>query len=262
MRCVVCLAAILFISLPGLCQTQPAAGQQSQPAPVTHPVYPHGETTPLGAQIAALLADPAVSRAHWGIAVTALDGTPMYGLDEDKFFRPASNAKLYTTAAAMALLGPDTRVTTVVSSDAPPDANGVIDGDIVLHGVGDANLSGRHIPYENPTVYKARMAQEQASEAAAEKAAADAAEAAERERQRKAGIAASALDERVIAEAENDAIRSVRERRVPDELVSMEDLASQIAAKGVKSLTGALRGDASLWRSPGYASSWDEGDAV
>lgn len=239
---------------------QAAAGQQSQPPPVTHPVYPRSAT--LGAQIVVLLADPAVSRAHWGIAVTALDGTPIYGLDEDKFFRPASNAKLYTTAAAMALLGPETRVTTVVSSDAPPDANGVIHGDIVLHGAGDANLSGRHIPYENPEAYKARIAQEQAAEAAAEKVASEAAEAAERDRQTKAGIAASALDQRAIAQAEDDAVSSVRERRVPDELVSMEDLASQIAAKGVKGLTGALRGDASLWRSPGYASTWDEGDGV
>ena len=88
----------------------------------------------MGAQIAALLADPGVSRAHWGIAVTAMDGTPIYGLDEGKFFRPASNAKLFTTAAAMALLGPDARVTTNVSADAPPDTNGVIHGDIWCMG--------------------------------------------------------------------------------------------------------------------------------
>ena len=96
--------------------------------PPSHPVFPTGTGTPLGAQIAALLNEPSVIRAHWGIAVTALDGTPIYGLDEGKLFRPASNAKLYTTAAAMALLGPDATVTTKVFGEL--DANGTVRGDL------------------------------------------------------------------------------------------------------------------------------------
>src|ERR1700750_3160779 len=74
----------------------PCAGQTlnaTAPPVVSHPVFPAGNGTALGAQIAALLADPSVSRAHWGIAVTAMDGTPIYGFDEGKFFRPASNGK-------------------------------------------------------------------------------------------------------------------------------------------------------------------------
>jgi D-alanyl-D-alanine carboxypeptidase/D-alanyl-D-alanine-endopeptidase (penicillin-binding protein 4) len=111
-------------------------------------VFPTGTVTPLGAQIAALLADPGVSRAHWGIAVTAMDGTPIYGVDEGKFFRPASNAKLFTTAAAMALMGPDATVTTKIYGDL--DANGTVQGDLELVGAADANLASDDLPYVPP----------------------------------------------------------------------------------------------------------------
>ncbi len=117
--------------------------------PPNHPVFPTGTGTPMGAQIAALLNEQSVIRAHWGIAVMAVDGTPIYGLDEGKFFRPASNAKLYTTAAAMALLGPDATVATKVFGDL--DANGTVSGDLELVGAADANLASEDLPYVPPS---------------------------------------------------------------------------------------------------------------
>ena len=60
---------------------------------------------------------------------------------------PASNAKLFTTALALATLGPDYRVRTTVASSGALDANGVLNGDLVLIGRGDANLSNRKFPY-------------------------------------------------------------------------------------------------------------------
>jgi serine-type D-Ala-D-Ala carboxypeptidase/endopeptidase (penicillin-binding protein 4) len=127
-----------------------ASGQTtSVPAQtVSQPLFPTGTATPLGAQIEALLADPSVSRAHWGIAVTAMDGTPIYGMDEGKFFRPASNAKLFTTAAAMAMLGPEAKVETKIVGDL--DANGTVKGDLTLVGAGDANLASDDLPYVPP----------------------------------------------------------------------------------------------------------------
>jgi D-alanyl-D-alanine carboxypeptidase/D-alanyl-D-alanine-endopeptidase (penicillin-binding protein 4) len=116
------------------------------PPPAHHAVFPTGASTALGQKIAALLAGPGVSGAHWGIAVTALDGTPIYGLDEGKLFRPASNAKLFTTAAAMALLGPKHTFETQVRGDFDA-TTGVVQGDLVLVGGGDANFGTNDVPY-------------------------------------------------------------------------------------------------------------------
>jgi D-alanyl-D-alanine carboxypeptidase/D-alanyl-D-alanine-endopeptidase (penicillin-binding protein 4) len=108
---------------------------------------------PLKLQVAKLLADPAVSRSHWGIAVTKMDGTSVYTLNAGQFFHPASNAKLFTTAAAVALLGPDATVTTKVTAMSPPNKDGVLaSGGLRLLGAGDANLSGRTIPYVSPAL--------------------------------------------------------------------------------------------------------------
>jgi D-alanyl-D-alanine carboxypeptidase/D-alanyl-D-alanine-endopeptidase (penicillin-binding protein 4) len=115
-----------------------------------HPAFPTGDATPLGAKIDAFLADPSVSRAHWGIAVTALDGTPIYGLDEGKLFRPASTAKLFTTAAALAMLGPDDRFTTRLLAEGSLE-HGVLHGNLILRGGGDANFDSETLlPYQSP----------------------------------------------------------------------------------------------------------------
>ena len=128
-----------------------AQGGPATPAPVqiAHPAYPTGSGTPLGETIAALLADPAVSRAHWGIAVTTLDGQPLFGLDEGQLFRPASNNKIFTTATAMALLGPDKTFETRVFGKLNA-ATGEVSGDLVLAGGGDANFGANDLPYVPP----------------------------------------------------------------------------------------------------------------
>jgi serine-type D-Ala-D-Ala carboxypeptidase/endopeptidase (penicillin-binding protein 4) len=148
MRASCCLVFALGI-IAGL--TASAQTPSIVPPPIVHPAFPTGPGTPLGATIEALLADPAVSRAHWGIAVTTLDGVPLYGLDEGKLFRPASNAKLFTTAAAMAFLGPGKRFETRVVAEGDLNAKGVLHGDLVLVGGGDANFAGHTLPYVPPS---------------------------------------------------------------------------------------------------------------
>ncbi len=137
----------LFVAASGL---SAAFAQGSVPtAPPTsfpHAVYPTGAATPLGQQIAALLADPTVSRAHWGIAVTALDGMPIYGYDEGELFRPASNNKIFTTATAMALLGAGKTFATRVFGKLDA-ATGTVTGNLTLVGGGDANFGAGDLPY-------------------------------------------------------------------------------------------------------------------
>jgi D-alanyl-D-alanine carboxypeptidase/D-alanyl-D-alanine-endopeptidase (penicillin-binding protein 4) len=80
-----------------------------------------------------------------------MDGTPIYSLNEGQLFQPASNTKLYTTSAAMALLGPKATFETKIVAKGAFAGVATLKGDLVLVGGGDANLSGREIPYVAPS---------------------------------------------------------------------------------------------------------------
>jgi D-alanyl-D-alanine carboxypeptidase/D-alanyl-D-alanine-endopeptidase (penicillin-binding protein 4) len=132
-----------------------AGGQKSKQASAGGGVTPKAgrviAESDLAGQIEALLAGPDVARAHWGMMVTALDGTPIYSLNQGQYFQPASNAKLFTTSAALALLGADTTFETRVVAKGVLSESALA-GDVVLVGGGDANLSGRTIPYVAPAL--------------------------------------------------------------------------------------------------------------
>lgn len=108
-------------------------------------------TARLARQIAALLATPEAAQAHWGISITDMDGRVLYEKNDAQLFAPASNAKLTTTSTALALLGPETTITTRVIANAAPDAQGTVQGDVSVVGAGDAGMSGRAYPYDGRT---------------------------------------------------------------------------------------------------------------
>ncbi len=94
-----------------------------------------------------ILSRPDFASAFWGIEVRSLEtGRVLYAHDAEKAFRPASNMKLVTTAAALDAYGPDARLRTTVETAGRLDGLGRILGDVYLVGRGDPNLSARFTP--------------------------------------------------------------------------------------------------------------------
>ncbi len=103
----------------------------------------------LARRIASILAEPQLARGFFGIeVVSAKTGKVLFSQNGDKLFTPASNTKLFTTACALALIGPDYKFRTTVETSGTLDKYGRLTGDLVLVGRGDPNLSGRELPYD------------------------------------------------------------------------------------------------------------------
>jgi D-alanyl-D-alanine carboxypeptidase/D-alanyl-D-alanine-endopeptidase (penicillin-binding protein 4) len=100
------------------------------------------------AKVEKILGAADVNRGYWGMLVEDADsGEVLYSLNADRYFLPASNAKLFTAALTLATLGSDYCFHTTIESRSAADADGVLHGDLVLVGRGDPNLSNRVFPF-------------------------------------------------------------------------------------------------------------------
>jgi D-alanyl-D-alanine carboxypeptidase/D-alanyl-D-alanine-endopeptidase (penicillin-binding protein 4) len=101
----------------------------------------------LRARLDELFALPALSGAKLSVVVTEPDsGKVLYGRAEKTGLNAASNVKIITSAAALALLGPEYRWKTAVYGQARMggrwlDAAGEVPGDLYLRGSGDPTLT-------------------------------------------------------------------------------------------------------------------------
>ncbi len=137
------LALVLAVSV----MARGAVAQVSpSPAPDVSRVLQVPSGTPaekarwMAGQIDLALTDPLLAGAKVGVAVVEVEtGRPIYARNELGLFNPASNVKLFTTAAALATLGPEYRWKTVVYADGPI-SGGELHGKLYLKGHGDPTL--------------------------------------------------------------------------------------------------------------------------
>jgi D-alanyl-D-alanine carboxypeptidase/D-alanyl-D-alanine-endopeptidase (penicillin-binding protein 4) len=103
------------------------------------PVQAQGTLT---ARLDQILAAPALRGGITGAIVCEVQtGQTLYEHDADMRLLPASNRKLFTSAAALELLGDEYRIETDLRAKAKPDVAGILGGSLYLHGGGDGLLS-------------------------------------------------------------------------------------------------------------------------
>jgi serine-type D-Ala-D-Ala carboxypeptidase/endopeptidase (penicillin-binding protein 4) len=84
--------------------------------------------------------------SQWSVMAVSLDrGDTLFSENASGVLAPASNMKLFTTAAAVQKLGPDFRYQTFLLATGPI-TEGRIQGDLVLYGTGDPGISTRFHP--------------------------------------------------------------------------------------------------------------------
>ncbi len=88
-----------------------------------------------------ILREGTLRKSRVGVTVVqASNGRVLFSHHGDQLFNPASNTKMLTTAAALALLGGDFRYSTSAYGHLP-DESGIVEGNLVLRGSGDPSLT-------------------------------------------------------------------------------------------------------------------------
>lgn len=87
--------------------------------------------------------EPTFANAFWGIVIKSLKtGEIIYKRNADKLFIPASNMKLFTSAAALLLLGSNYVYETEILAYGKI-FDGKLHGDLIIQGSGDPTISNR-----------------------------------------------------------------------------------------------------------------------
>ncbi len=97
----------------------------------------------LVSQIEYLVNDPILANAQIGLYIESIkDNRIIFQQNENKLFVPASNQKLFTTAAALENLGREYRFRTEVYAFGEI-SDSTLKGDLVIRGMGDPSISGK-----------------------------------------------------------------------------------------------------------------------
>jgi len=110
--------------------------------PLTQAGSAPASTSQLGADLDRILADQRLAGGQVGLEVRdAATGDVLYEHNAENRLLPASNGKLFTSTAAMDVLGPDYRFTTSVQTNGPT-SHGTLLGNLYLEGTGDPTMLG------------------------------------------------------------------------------------------------------------------------
>lgn len=140
----------LFVALPAGAQTQsaPPNTPRKNSIAANTPAKNRKDVARFAARVQSVLEEQHAQKVFWGILVVDRDsGETLYELNADRFFTPASNAKIFTTSLALATLGPNFRFRTTLETTGKLGGDGHLSGDLALIGRGDPDLSNRKFPY-------------------------------------------------------------------------------------------------------------------
>src|SRR5262245_21116445 len=99
---------------------------------------------PLPAKVTELMEQPRFKHAHWGLLVVDLkSGEPIYELNPEKLFAPASVTKCFSVASALDAFGADYRFQTPIVRRGEVNDKGELQGDLILIASGDLTMGGR-----------------------------------------------------------------------------------------------------------------------
>jgi D-alanyl-D-alanine carboxypeptidase/D-alanyl-D-alanine-endopeptidase (penicillin-binding protein 4) len=119
------------------------------PAP---PAAPAPTAVTLTGKLESVIDGPDYRHASWGIlVVNGKTGETIFERNPETLFAPASVTKLFSCAAALIALGPDSTTETEVYQRGPV-VNGTLRGDLVLVAAGDLTFGGRM--KDGKTVFK------------------------------------------------------------------------------------------------------------
>ncbi|QXE23194.1 hypothetical protein B6N60_01883 [Richelia sinica FACHB-800] len=122
--------SLIFLSINLQITTNQQIAQSQTPPPVNTFLCP----AQLNSSIPAIINNPLFRRVRWGILIQDISSQQtLYSQDAEKFFIPASNTKLLTTAAALKELGSQFRFRTSIYQEQ--------DGAVRIVGRGDPSLT-------------------------------------------------------------------------------------------------------------------------
>jgi D-alanyl-D-alanine carboxypeptidase/D-alanyl-D-alanine-endopeptidase (penicillin-binding protein 4) len=194
---------VVLLGAPAPVQAQAQKKRPAQSGSLAAAAPANATTLRFAKRAEALLGSEPASKGEWGLSIADGEtGETLFEQNAAKYFVPASNMKLFTTALALGKLGPDFRFHTTLESTGVISPEGELTADLVLVGRGDPNLSNRKFPFNLKEEF-------------------------------------DGPPEKVLAE-----------------------LADQLIAKGVKSISGDIVGDDSYFPPERYPNGWEIDDMV